>query len=185
MPTADLAGQVFGRLTAVERDHSRKGAAYWKCDCECGNDTTVSSASLRSGNTRSCGCLRREETIARSTTHGLKPRSVISPTYNSWTNMIRRATHEKDPRYPNWGGRGIKVCERWLDYRNFLADMGERPPGTTLDRIDNDGNYEKENCRWADALQQYQNTRLQRDPETGRFMSPVLRWPAQGSPLSH
>jgi hypothetical protein len=166
--TPDLTDMRFGRLTALARDYSKSGHAFWRCRCDCGKDAIVASVSLRNGNTRSCGCLQREVTVARSTTHGLSG----TPTYYSWINMIRRTTHENDPRYPGWGGRGIKVCDRWREYPNFLADMGERPPGTTLERVDNDGDYKKENCTWATPLQQFQNTRLQRDPVTGRWASP-------------
>jgi len=158
--TPDLAGQQFSRLTILRRDWDAPGPhAKWLCRCTCGTIASVTSNALLSGFTRSCGCLRREMTAARSATHGLAPRHGKPLAYSSWTNMMRRCTHENDPRYPEWGGRGIRVCERWLNFANFLADMGERPPGMTLDRINNDGNYEPGNCRWATPHGQQVNSR--------------------------
>jgi hypothetical protein len=157
-PTEDLTGRRFGRLVVIARS-PRKGHAYWQCFCDCGNDTTVTSSALRGGRTASCGCWRVERLIERSTKHGLMPRKGRSLTYNSWSNMMRRCTNPDHPRYPDWGGRGITVCERWRDYRNFLADMGEKPPGTTLGRIDNDGPYEPGNCQWETHAKQARNTR--------------------------
>jgi hypothetical protein len=156
--TQSLAGQRFGRLLVLDRvprEPRASGQAKWRCLCDCENISIIGSNALRSGATQSCGCLRRDALVTRNTTHGLSG----TRTYNSWCNMIRRCTHDNDPRYPEWGGRGITVCERWLDYPNFLADMGERPPGTTLDREDNDGNYEPGNCRWATPPEQMANRR--------------------------
>lgn len=159
-PTEDLAGQRFGRLVVLARDHDRAGSgAYWHCRCDCGGEKSVRSYALRTGATQSCGCLKREGIIARSTKHGLLTRKGRSPTYNTWLNMIRRCTKTDDPRYPDWGGRGITVCERWLDYPAFLADMGERPPGMSIERINNDHGYEPGNCRWETYARQQRNTR--------------------------
>jgi hypothetical protein len=117
--------------------------ALWECLCDCGTQKVIGSNALRTGYTQSCGCLKREATAARNTTHGLSN----TPTYQSWCNMVRRCTHVNDPRYPDWGGR---------------ADMGEKPPGLTLDRLDNDGSYEPGNCRWATRKQQQANRRNSR-----------------------
>lgn len=155
----DLAGQRFGRLLVIEYSHRSNNVAQWHCLCDCGTETVVGLSQLRSGKTRSCGCLRRDVTTARNTKHGLKPRQGRTVTYYSWANMIRRTTSPDHPRYADWGGRGIKVCDRWRDYANFLADMGEKPPGMTLDRIDNDGDYETVNCRWATHHEQMSHKR--------------------------
>jgi hypothetical protein len=157
--TQDLTGRRFERLSVIERDWTRKGAAYWRVLCDCGTELSVTSQCLRTGHTRSCGCLKREIVIARSTKHGLLTREGRSPTYNSWHNMIARCTKPTHPRYADWGGRGITVCEQWRYYPHFVADMGEKPPGTTLGRIDNDGPYCPANCRWETHAKQARNTR--------------------------
>lgn len=158
--TIDLAGQRFGRLLVLERHYpSPTGHALWRCRCDCTGVVTVGSHALRSGGTQSCGCLRREVTAARSTKHGLATRSGRTPTYTAWQNMRRRCRPDH-PRYADWGGRGITVCGRWLDdYAAFLADMGEKPPGLTLERRDNSKGYSPGNCYWASPAVQAMNKR--------------------------
>lgn len=151
MPRIDLVGQRFGRLTAVEVTHVKGGQCYWLCRCDCGAATITRSEFLRTGYTQSCGCLR----IDRITAHGRRG----SRSYSSWSNMKQRCLNPRNAKYSAYGGRGITICDRWLRFENFYADMGERPPGHTLDRADNSGNYEPGNCRWATPGQQAINTR--------------------------
>lgn len=161
----DLTGQEFGRLTVKARDYSNKtGQAKWLCLCDprlggCGTLTTAGSHALRSGHTTSCGCWRREILAQHRTTHGLAPRQGRPRAYSSWYNMIARCTSESRPQYKDWGGRGITFDPRWKDFANFLADMGERPRGMSLERRDNSDPYCKANCVWATQHQQMMNTR--------------------------
>lgn len=155
----DLIGQRFARLLVVARSaDSLDGRARWCCRCDCGNEIVTLAQSLLNCRTRSCGCLNLEVATQRSTTHG---RST-SRAYRVWAEMLQRCTNPKRPHYERYGGRGISVCARWMKFENFFADMGERPRGLTLERIDNDGNYEPDNCRWATRLEQGQNTRTNR-----------------------
>lgn len=156
----DLKGQTFGRLTVLNRgkDYICKSSmsVVWKCQCECGNILNVRSNQLLSGRTKSCGCFRKE----RMTTHGLSS-STEKYIYNG---MIQRCLNSNHDAYHNYGGRGIKVCDRWSDkeegFKNFIKDMGLRPSKDyTLDRVDNDGNYAPENCRWATNEEQVVNKR--------------------------
>jgi hypothetical protein len=144
----DLTGQRFGSLVVMECAGVR-GNAQWLCKCDCGNEAIVNGNRLTGGNTTSCGCYR----VNITTKHGMHR----SGTYTSWCKMLTRCTNPNDVAYARYGGRGIAVCERWLRFENFLADMGERPPGTTIDRKENDGNYEPSNCRWADRATQNRN----------------------------
>lgn len=152
----DISGCRFGRLTAVDR--SKTPYSPWRCQCDCGNEVVVDIRALRSGNTKSCGCWQRQSASQTNTTHG----RVNTATYHSWTNMLQRCTNPNNPWFPDYGGRGIMVCAQWRKFENFLADMGERPPGRTLEREDNNGNYEANNCRWASSLEQGRNKRNSR-----------------------
>lgn len=157
----DLTGQIFGRLTVAWPAGKTKncGHVLWLAFCSCGEFVTVWSNNLRSGRTQSCGCLGREQI----TKHGHARGYRVTPEYMSWAAMLQRCTNPNTSNYSRYGGRGVTVCDRWTGehgFENFLADMGLRPEGTTMDRFpDKNGNYEPGNCRWATAKEQARNTR--------------------------
>ena len=164
MAAENLTGMQFGRLTALNRlDSDKYYHAKWLCLCQCGNHTPVLASCLKRGNTLSCGCLR----IENRTKHG----QCKSLTYNSWDAMIQRCTNSKHRYFEGYGGRGITICQEWLNsFINFLTDMGERPDKRhTLDRINVNKGYYKENCRWATPEVQACNKRPKRLPEPVPF----------------
>ena len=163
----DLTRLRFGRLrvAALHPIRDKSGQALWVCVCNCGNETVVAGSDLRRRTTVSCGCYRMDN--ARKTQnrkflkHSHARNGFTSRTYNAWRGMMRRCYTTTDKAYKYYGARGIKVCKRWRVFKNFLADMGEVPPGRSLDRIDNDGNYTPKNCRWATHFTQIHNRRPQ------------------------
>lgn len=154
----DVTGQRFGRLTVLGRsDRKSSAGALWACVCDCGGETVTTSLRLRKGHTTSCGCVKRSKISTAKLIHGYAQKR--DGTYRSWKEMRQRCNNSNNHKWKWYGGRGITVCERWSDFTLFLADMGQRPVGTSIDRIDSDGNYEPSNCRWATPKQQAETNR--------------------------
>lgn len=166
-----LTGQVFGRLTVLGPVRRRSQQIIYLCLCECGRHKEVQAGDLRNGRSKSCGCLQIELTRARSITHGQahgrinvknkheKPIYRGSRTYRIWVHMRARCLNPKNKGYPDYGGRGITICDRWDSFQTFYEDMGDCPPGCSIERVDNNQGYSPDNCCWADQVTQGNNKR--------------------------
>lgn len=163
----DVTGQKFARLTVTRRaERKSPSGALWVCLCDCGNETVTTSLKLRIGHTTSCGCAWDE--IRRKGAHVTHGQSKTS-TYRTWKEMRNRCLNANSTQFKWYGGRGITICDRWSSFENFLADMGPRPIGMTLDRICGDGPYSPDNCRWA-------TPKMQAETNRGVFKKGMVPW---------
>lgn len=166
IPLSELIGQRFGRLVCIEQRGKIGRVRAFLFRCDCGTEKQLAAGSVRSGGTKSCGCLHADNNRTLKRYKGAHGECHKTPEHRSWQAMLARCTNSSHVAYSNYGGRGIKVCQQWQGkggYAQFLADMGRRPSlAHTLDRINGDGDYEPQNCRWADKATQLKNRRVAR-----------------------
>ena len=175
-PAVDITGSVFGRLTVLRRDGRKPGGAvHWVCQCSCGRQCTARGTSLRRGETSNCGCgWHPSGKDHKSYRHGM----TGSVEFRTWQQMLQRCDNQRNGNYPHYGGRGISVCDRWrASFQAFFDDMGPRPDGRfSLERLNNDRNYEASNCVWADYKTQERNRRSNRLATFNGRTQPVSAW---------
>jgi len=153
----NLINKKFNKLIGIKPvGKTKDDKIIWLFKCDCGNFKEIIGVSVKNGKIKSCGCLRK---IGGNLKHGHRKKNKTSKTYRAWEDMLSRCNNLNHLNYKNYGGRGIKVCKRWMKFENFLADIGEIPKGLTLDRIDNNGNYESNNCKFSSWKEQANNKR--------------------------
>ena len=176
-----MIGERFGRWVVVAFHGRHRGTKYLHVVCDCGRQNVIQQKCLTRGESESCGCLAREIAAKQQTKHGHARRDPhgrrwASSEYKTWDAMLRRCRDVERPEWQDYGGRGITVCERWQTFINFYADMGPKPPGLSIERIDNNGNYEPNNCKWATSLEQMRNRRCSIYLEVGGIRLPLMEW---------
>lgn len=181
MQRLELVGTTFGRLTVISYEGKRNSGQHtWKCNCTCGAQTVTTTLMLRTGKKRSCGCLRKETAAvhARSlSTHGAWTGGKSTREWATWANMRSRCSLVTHPQYSEYGGRGITIDPAWEDFSTFLADMGPRPSNKhSLDRVNNDLGYSRENCRWATRIEQNNNTRFNHRVTVNGLTMTIAQW---------
>lgn len=176
---ADLTGNRYGRMTVMARsENTAEGRTQWLCLCDCGNTKVAQAVYLKRGNTKSCGCLGLEQrkAAAQSQCHPFS-RTQMYRERKSWENMLARCYEPSHRSYADYGGRGVQVCREWREsFEAFVGDMGARPTGCTLDRVDNDKGYSPDNCRWATRVEQANNRRNNRIITIGSESLTVAQW---------
>lgn len=175
----NLTGMRFGRWLVIGRnpENGTDNSIRWDCVCDCGSEATVNGRDLKKGKSKSCGCLKIEQTVQRFTKHGCSLVGHETREYKTWQNMKTRCTNTNNEKYKDYGARGISVCDKWInDFNAFLLDMGKAPPGYTIERIDNNGNYEPGNCKWATPTEQQHNRRNNHWIEFGGKRMILIDW---------
>jgi hypothetical protein len=174
----NLAGQTFGKLTVTSfADKDKNGNSRWNCLCSCGEVKVIWASALTRGLTQSCGCHRKEATRTRRTTHGKS--GAKDATYSVWASMLKRCNNPNSASFSRYGGRGIRVCERWADFAAFLSDMGPKPVGYSIERVDNDLGYAPDNCVWVPRAAQARNKSNNRKITVGPRTMLLVDWAAE------